>query len=367
MAVAESEAFYSSLSSSPRLMGHFESESNFKPLFTVHNGCDYEHFCETSFSLWPPAVPLPGAINDLVNAGFHYTGEGEIIACYSCKVKVESWKYGASPLEVHCRLSPNCHHLRMLREKELRNDRRGRRKKSPKSIRQNVDSNCLSSCGQKILSSSLSSDQSSCNTYLDSCMVSEQKEQETRPLQRSQPSNDLKLRETRLQTFSASCPKDVLQAKLSLADAGFYYTGRNDVVKCAFCDGELHTSKFGSNPPWESHLKIFPGCSFAKNHCQRMTNQAAEQELADRPAEPVKNQMSKVSKTFSSSDHLLRLKVENERLRTSVTCVQCRSAQIQILMLPCCHIVCCETCAEALDDCPQCSVRILGTVKIFMS
>lgn len=379
MAAAESEAFYSSLSSSPRLMGRFESESNFNSLFMVRSGCDYEHNREASFSFWPPGVPLPGTIKDLVNAGFHYTGNGVTIACYSCKVQVQSWEDGADPLDVHWRLSPNCHHLRSLKEKGLRNERINKRRKSPKTSRQNAaipNSSCLGSCSQT-LSSSSSSQQSTCNTSLDNCQnrVSAQEEQKTRVLQRCQPDsgsldNDLTQRERRLQTFSASCPRDVLQVKLSLADAGFFYTGRNDVVKCAFCSGELHTAKIGGSPPWESHVKFFPDCSFARNYCQSMTNQAAERELPEKTREhivkPAKNQTSKSSNT-PSSDHLLCLKAENEKLRTSVTCMQCRSAQIQILMLPCCHIVCCEVCADILDDCPLCTAQILGTVKVFMS
>jgi len=68
----------------------------------------------------------------------------------------------------------------------------------------------------------------------------------------------------------------------------------------------------------------------------------------------------------SNSYRLMRLKSENENLKTLMICKRCNSAQVQTLTLPCCHIVCCESCADAVDDCPLCNARILGTVRIFM-
>ena len=63
---------------------------------------------------------------------------------------------------------------------------------------------------------------------------------------------------------------------------------------------------------------------------------------------------------------LLHLKTENEKFKASVICRNCKSNSVQILTLPCSHIVCCEKCADILDNCPLCNDRILGTVRIYM-
>jgi len=63
---------------------------------------------------------------------------------------------------------------------------------------------------------------------------------------------------------------------------------------------------------------------------------------------------------------LLHLKTENEKFKTSVICKNCKSNSVEILTLPCSHIVCCENCADILDNCPLCDDRILGTVRIYM-
>ena len=64
---------------------------------------------------------------------------------------------------------------------------------------------------------------------------------------------------------------------------------------------------------------------------------------------------------------LSRLLSENEKFKTLVICRNCKMNVVQILTLPCSHIVCCVKCADILDNCPLCTERILGTVRIFMS
>jgi len=68
------------------------------------------------------------------------------------------------------------------------------------------------------------------------------------------------------------------------------------------------------------------------------------------------------SKTY----RILRLKTENEKFKSSAICRNCKTNSVQILTLPCSHVVCCEKCADLLDNCPLCNDRILGTVRIYM-
>ena len=69
----------------------------------------------------------------------------------------------------------------------------------------------------------------------------------------------------------------------------------------------------------------------------------------------------------SMKSRITRLKTENERFKTSAICRNCKINSVQILTLPCSHVVCCEKCADILVNCPLCNDRILGTVRIYMS
>ncbi|RWS18209.1 hypothetical protein B4U80_06540 [Leptotrombidium deliense] len=53
----------------------------------------------------------------------------------------------------------------------------------------------------------------------------------------------------------------------SLANAGFYYFGESDRVRCAFCNGVLGLWDSHDDPLFE-HARCFPQCTFVKgNFC----------------------------------------------------------------------------------------------------
>ena len=57
---------------------------------------------------------------------------------------------------------------------------------------------------------------------------------------------------------------------------------------------------------------------------------------------------------------------EYEDLQNKVTCKICLDAKIEVLFLPCRHLVCCAKCASMVRECPFCRKNIEGTVKVFM-
>ncbi|KAL7983288.1 hypothetical protein Chor_000164, partial [Crotalus horridus] len=64
----------------------------------------------------------------------------------------------------------------------------------------------------------------------------------------------------RFRTFK-NWPVTVPVHPQQLADAGFYYVGRNDDVKCFCCDGGLRCWETGDDP-WVEHAKWFPSCEY---------------------------------------------------------------------------------------------------------
>lgn len=68
--------------------------------------------------------------------------------------------------------------------------------------------------------------------------------------------------ESRLRTFS-SWPEELIQTPEMLAEAGFYYVGTGDQVRCFYCDGGLrHWDP--EDEPWVEHARWFPTCSFIR-------------------------------------------------------------------------------------------------------
>ncbi|XP_026749078.2 baculoviral IAP repeat-containing protein 7 [Galleria mellonella] len=64
----------------------------------------------------------------------------------------------------------------------------------------------------------------------------------------------------RLATFER-WPADRTQVPMALAEAGFFYTGTDDQVRCFYCDGGLGKWEAG-DAPWSEHAHWFPHCGY---------------------------------------------------------------------------------------------------------
>lgn len=68
--------------------------------------------------------------------------------------------------------------------------------------------------------------------------------------------------ESRLRTYK-NWPSDLIQTPQMLSEAGFYYVGTGDQVRCFHCDGGLrHWDP--EDEPWIEHAKWFPTCAYIR-------------------------------------------------------------------------------------------------------
>ena len=81
----------------------------------------------------------------------------------------------------------------------------------------------------------------------------------------------------RLESFS-SWPPGLNQQPKELAQAGFFYTGSSDQVKCFYCDGGLESWE-PEDSPWGEHCKWFPDCPFL--HMSTSRNIKEERKLKE--------------------------------------------------------------------------------------
>ena len=75
-----------------------------------------------------------------------------------------------------------------------------------------------------------------------------------------QPLQRMRTEEARLMTYTR-WPNHAAVTPQDLARAGFFYTGSNDRVQCAFCENVLRNWERGDNPTFE-HRRHFPRCRF---------------------------------------------------------------------------------------------------------
>ncbi|KAI8745585.1 E3 ubiquitin-protein ligase XIAP [Biomphalaria glabrata] len=83
---------------------------------------------------------------------------------------------------------------------------------------------------------------------------------------------------------------------------------------------------------------------------------------------PVENRLPNVSPASAHEIEIIRrLKENNNVLRQQTTCKICMDREVDIVFLPCGHLVSCTECAVAMKDCPVCRAHVKGTVRAFMS
>lgn len=60
---------------------------------------------------------------------------------------------------------------------------------------------------------------------------------------------------------------------------------------------------------------------------------------------------------------------ENQRLSQRLKCKICQVEEVQVLLSPCNHLVCCQNCVSNLPkkECPICVKKIQGTIKMFFA
>lgn len=68
---------------------------------------------------------------------------------------------------------------------------------------------------------------------------------------------------TRAKTFRRSWPHRLALSPENMAEAGFYYTGPRDLVRCFYCNCGLKNWEAADNP-WEEHCRYHPQCPYVR-------------------------------------------------------------------------------------------------------
>ncbi|XP_013138184.1 PREDICTED: E3 ubiquitin-protein ligase XIAP [Papilio polytes] len=184
----------------------------------------------------------------LVNAGFYHAGEGRL-RCAWCGGELAPFRnFGTlgSPLEVHRMYFPRCAHAIALEAEQRNNYAIGPTQPwEEPDIPDNTDNNRPQSSGAVLNARVMAAGES----WRSLGVVGGGARHAAYASLAS-----------RLQTFSR-WPADRPQDPKALAEAGFYYTGIDDQVRCFYCDGGLGKWEAG-DAPWSEHAHWFPHCGY---------------------------------------------------------------------------------------------------------
>lgn len=163
-------------------------------------------------NVWPHEELRPA---EFARSGLYFSGIGDKIFCAFCPCTLSDWETGHVPSDRHHQANPVCPYLKG----------------------ENVGNIPLA-----LPNFSMPPQQ---NAFLG----------------RASPRYpDLSLFEARLVTFE-TWPASAQQKPADLAEAGFFYMGVEDKVKCFFCEKKLVKWR-RTDDPWLEHIKHQPTCHF---------------------------------------------------------------------------------------------------------
>ncbi|XP_061477326.1 LOW QUALITY PROTEIN: baculoviral IAP repeat-containing protein 1 [Rhineura floridana] len=180
-----------------------------------------------SFACWPFYAPETQPAL-LANAGFFFIGIKDTVQCFACSGCLGNWEEGDDPWKEHAKV---CEFLQ--------------KEKSKDEIKEYIQSYCgfvgvtgkqFATSYQKILPSNTGdSEPGILNIYEDE--------------------------DIRLDSFK-TWPQDAHADATTLAKAGYFYTGKKDIVQCFSCAGRLTNWK-ETDDPWKEHAKFSPHCKLS--------------------------------------------------------------------------------------------------------
>ncbi|CAC5382816.1 XIAP [Mytilus coruscus] len=309
---------------------------------------------------------------NLSESGYFYTGEGDIVRCFCCDLGLAEWDESDDPWTEHARHSPRCWFLLRTKGKD----------------------------------------------FVEKIQLAWRKIYNPK-----HAAYDDKL--SRMATFEGVWRSDIEQTPEILADAGFFYEGEEDVVRCHYCDGGLRNWE-PKDVPWEEHARWFPFCKFVIKMKGReyideikakyetaiqepntetslsngaLVNSILEMGFQMKDIMYAANEYTKdKGNTHYNAEDLLNILIErheaeklkqqfeglsidenqkeedpekvrevNKELKKNMMCIRCEKNTKSILFVECGHRVTCETCANDVDFCPYCDVKIKTRLKTYLS
>ena len=178
--------------------------------------------------------------------------------------------------------------------------------------------------------------------------------------------------EARLSSFD-DWPISIKQRPEEITEAGFFYSGKGDKIVCFYCGGGLRDLLPVDNL-WIEHARWFPECQFLiYEKGQDFVNSVCQKYRAIITAEDVNNIESPSS--YHKEIAVANRKVEctplheeiNGEKNNSNLCKICFQEYMNVLFLPCGHIVACVKCAFSMQSCAICRKSVSTTVTVFLS
>ncbi|XP_018407235.1 PREDICTED: baculoviral IAP repeat-containing protein 7-B-like [Cyphomyrmex costatus] len=301
----------------------------------------YESERLISFIDWPyPCLWIEPT--DFAAAGFYYTGTSDVVRCFECHIEVSQWNAaGGSPKNVHQRCAKTCRFVQNIQCGNVPIDT------NPKAI----------------------------TIFVPEATLEIRLNNEDQAIIPLPIYPEYKSYVARLKSF-ANWPLTNIHNNIEkMAVAGLFYTGTYDVVMCYQCGGGLLAWEPNYDPLIE-HIKFYRYCPYVclihKSIPPPIKLFEEFQKLCEDVAKSFLNLTDlKVSVDNKSSyKNIVKRFLNLTKLKGSVDdksfCKICFEKDLEVLFLPCRHLMACEKCAQNVTECSICQMVVKLALRVYI-
>lgn len=139
----------------------------------------------------------------------------------------------------------------------------------------------------------------------------------------------------------------------TFAEAGLYYEGSEDKVKCYLCQiGFYKFQKY--DIPMHVHIQYSPQCPLVKKEIQKVT----QDNLV-------------VTNIHENDEKMVLASIENnivkKKDRYDNICIICCENKVKSCYLPCAHAITCMSCAQKTTTCPMCRAQFYCIIELYFN
>ncbi|KAH8379011.1 hypothetical protein KR009_002615 [Drosophila setifemur] len=379
----------------------------------------------------------------LAQTGMYYTNVDDKVKCYFCGVEIGRWEREDQPVPEHQRWSPNCPLLRRRTTNnvpingealdrilppisydicgandaqtttmgvELREHAYAEGRIPMSHLMQSIGVNTANAAAISELPMSSIATQASMATQANGGDVQPETCRAPAASGNYFPEYpEYAVEAVRLRTYEA-WPRNLQQKPHQLAEAGFFYTGVGDRVRCFSCGGGLKDWDV-DDEPWEQHALWLSQCRFVRlMKGQKFIDAlASKPDPAEQKAEVSSSSSSLVEDVATSSRSTEIEEEEQQEVAVSgdvapsssaanrifekivqasaaasngnsnnssggspsipeeKLCKICYGAEYNTAFLPCGHVVACAKCASSVTKCPLCRKPFTDVMRVYFS
>ncbi|CAF3083158.1 unnamed protein product [Rotaria socialis] len=318
-----------------------------------------------SFATWPND-PLPSA-DDLVRAGFYYTGTGTIVTCFFCNGSLQNWGVKDNPAIEHARWFPHCGYAKQLCGEDLYRKIQESKRSSQERTRSIQSPTNPTGSVQKLQISDEATLSRFVAARLDLPVSQKLILVHNYKLSIVKRCWEDQLR-LKLDDFYTDC--DLMMACTILQKQISSINGNKEKiivpsVKMRQIREKLQSEIVSSQPsiPASSAVISINSSNTSDVDMTTVSQSSVTQANVKIPTNQVVGE-TKISQKTSTANSVQSIQLDNTDSKN--TCALCMTEEKSLACIPCGHLSTCVACGHSVRSCPICRQKIEAYVRVYI-